>query len=367
MTVDDFFGVPWDQLDVHALRTFLANAGSESLRWEAKADNERGALDRRDIAKAICAFANSELGGYLILGAKQDGRGGPWVLPGLAMPPSGDLPPWVSQIAAGMRPRPTIDVRELGAERDRGPTAVVWIPPAGEPPVITQDGTVYLRVAGASIPVTDQHVLAELFASGKAARARAESAASSDKNLQPGPSSYGGFIFAATGGPRGLDAPLFRSRVFDAMEASLRDAFKTWVGPAPLAKRRVQPETLRVRIPSLGSAPSAQIVATRTGVVAIQVDANPGASGNALAIVADSDWPAAAWRASLPVHQALGSSGSLFVRLEIARDFASIPWQMKHVTIELWAALAEPSDEHVALLTKEVRRAAGEPVLDDDS
>src|SRR5450759_4701361 len=38
------FGVPWADLTPEILQAFLAEAGGEPLRWEAKADDEKGRL-----------------------------------------------------------------------------------------------------------------------------------------------------------------------------------------------------------------------------------------------------------------------------------------------------------------------------------
>ena len=82
--VDTIFGVDWDALTISAVRRFLSAAGQEPLTWEAKADG-KGPLHPATVRKAICAFANSDLGGFLIIGATESGTG--WALPGLQLQP----------------------------------------------------------------------------------------------------------------------------------------------------------------------------------------------------------------------------------------------------------------------------------------
>jgi hypothetical protein len=84
-------------------------------------------------------------------------------MPGLNQPPDDELTTWVSRLANQVAPRPLIDGRDLDGPEGRGPAAVIWIPPVAEPPAITADGGVYIRVAGASDPVRDPRVLGELY------------------------------------------------------------------------------------------------------------------------------------------------------------------------------------------------------------
>jgi predicted HTH transcriptional regulator len=52
------------------VESFLDGETVEPLTWEGKAADLRGRLERRDIVKTVAAFANSERGGYLVLGAR---------------------------------------------------------------------------------------------------------------------------------------------------------------------------------------------------------------------------------------------------------------------------------------------------------
>lgn len=64
----DLGGIPWPRLSLADLDAFLAAEPEETLYWEAKGDG-RERLAPQALAKAVCGFANSERGGYLMLGA----------------------------------------------------------------------------------------------------------------------------------------------------------------------------------------------------------------------------------------------------------------------------------------------------------
>ena len=65
------FGAPWDALSLEVLRAFFAQAGDETLTWEAKG----GIVHKEQVLKAASAFGNSLLGGFLVLGvAGEKGR-----------------------------------------------------------------------------------------------------------------------------------------------------------------------------------------------------------------------------------------------------------------------------------------------------
>ena len=59
------FGVAWEDLDLTRLEAFFADADEEPLTWEAKGGGPDG-LRRDQIVKAVCGFANSELGGFIV-------------------------------------------------------------------------------------------------------------------------------------------------------------------------------------------------------------------------------------------------------------------------------------------------------------
>jgi hypothetical protein len=177
------FGVSWDELALEHVEAFLDDADDEPFLWEAKGGGERPR--RRSIRKAACGFANSR-GGYLIVGADRN-EDDTWGLNGVDF---GREEPrtWVdSVIRDGLDPVPRHDTKPLSVAEGRD-VAIVRIEPAGEPPCITRDGVIYLRVSGRTIPVTDALVLARLSEQGERARERAQrhSYAALEERLDPG-------------------------------------------------------------------------------------------------------------------------------------------------------------------------------------
>ncbi|MGZ6299705.1 MAG: AlbA family DNA-binding domain-containing protein [Candidatus Limnocylindria bacterium] len=130
------FGAPWDELDVSHVRAFLASAIDEGINWEAKGDDAKGPCRSHSVRKAVCAFANSHLGGFIIVGAVHDGGAGGWSLPGLRRPPSGSLADWLTEtIRSGVEPWTSPLIKTWPGPE--GPIAVVRIDPVALPPAIT--------------------------------------------------------------------------------------------------------------------------------------------------------------------------------------------------------------------------------------
>jgi hypothetical protein len=164
------FAVPLQGLTLGILRDFLDAAEPEPLIWEAKGTK----LDPHEIRRQCGGFANSERGGFLILGAS----GGPstgWSCDGFEFP-DGDPHRYISSsLAEGVRPMPHYDVRSLPVGSDRH-LAVVEVQPLHAGPAIVR-GTVYERIPGATIPVKDPARLAALFARGQHAHSAARTSA----------------------------------------------------------------------------------------------------------------------------------------------------------------------------------------------
>jgi hypothetical protein len=176
------FGPRWDALRLEDLRAFLDDADAEPLLWEAKGRNPRDPskeLDRHDLRKDMCAFANHHEAGYLILGASETNAG--WVLDGVPIK-NNDPPAWLEDVASGgLRPVPRIDVKPWKLD-DGSWVAVVLVPPVDVAPCNSR-GTVFERVSGKSKPVQNPERLAELYARGARAHAAAQTAARSAAEL----------------------------------------------------------------------------------------------------------------------------------------------------------------------------------------
>ena len=151
------------------MRAFFAEAGDEGLTWEAKGTEIR----REHVIEAASAFGNSLQGGYLVLGARQAKKGGPWTVDGWQF--RGEPKAWVSTtlMADTVRPRPSFDVEAWPIDATRH-LAVVSIRPVAVPPVITNHGQVWERLSGLSKQVQDPAQMRELVRRGEQAMAEAQ-------------------------------------------------------------------------------------------------------------------------------------------------------------------------------------------------
>lgn len=164
----DIFGVPWPQLQLEHVQAFLAEAGDEPLLWEAKGAGVQPHAG--SVQKAGCGFANSERGGYLIVGA-DGGKGKPWTLGGVEWR-TDEPSTWLLQRMHDLAPAPLCRTHVWPAE-DGKSVAIVKVDPVTDTPCVTPDGVVYQRISGATVPVADPYVLSQLFQRGLDARERA--------------------------------------------------------------------------------------------------------------------------------------------------------------------------------------------------
>lgn len=163
------FGPEWEALDLPDIQAFLDGADDEPLVWEAKGPG----TDKHHVRRAVCGFANSHEGGYLVAGATRDG--GVWKLSGVEFPDEPAV--WIDSVVRDeVRPTPQLDVRAWRVEESERHVAIARVEPVAVPPCITR-GTVYERVPGRTVPVKEPLRLAELFARGDHARAEAQAKA----------------------------------------------------------------------------------------------------------------------------------------------------------------------------------------------
>ncbi len=220
------FGVSWDDLDLEAVEAMLARAASEPLHWEAKGG---GAVRSEQLASEAAAFANSDDGGFLLVGVDEPkGTNGSWAASGTTVPDA-DPATWVSNVlSAALHPRPTFDVHEfkIGEGSPARHVLVIHIEPVATPPCIC-NGTVYERLPGKKQPVRDSTRLAELYRRGRArhevARARTadvakrltEDAANADTPLTVC------LAYTPVQPAEGIAQRLFRASTYEVLEVEL--------------------------------------------------------------------------------------------------------------------------------------------------
>ena len=165
----ELFRTSLEDLTLLDLRAFLAGAEAEPLLWEAKGTQ----VTAHEIRRQCGGFANSERGGFLILGASFEGS--TWDCGGVEFPDGEPHRYITSCLTEGLRPIPSYDVKAFPVDGDRH-IAVVEVQPLEAGPAIVR-GTVYERVPGATIPVRDPSRLAALYARGQRAHTAARAAA----------------------------------------------------------------------------------------------------------------------------------------------------------------------------------------------
>jgi hypothetical protein len=226
--MDTPFGHPWEKLGGDELRAFFADAPKdEGITWEAKSDDDRGALPRAKFREAIAAMANGFYVGYVVVGAAWKDPDGPWALVGLRQPPGIELTAWLDQLVDGVKPRPHVEIRRL--EGDVGPAAVVQVLPLPVPPAIT-GGRLMVRTSGRTIALDDPGEIRRVVERGKQAldRARTDSvlAANVSRGI-PFSSPFSPSVsigVASTGRPDDVASRIFRASFVE----KLRQSFVPW-------------------------------------------------------------------------------------------------------------------------------------------
>jgi len=359
----------WDELDLASLRRFFADAGDEGLTWETKGSE----FPRPDsIRKAVAGFAN-QAGGFLIIGASRDKPTGQWRVDGVPFDRSGggvksEPGTWIGSLIAptGVTPTPTFDAKEFWLDDD-GLVLVVRVEPIAIPPCLTSSGIVYQRVVGATPPVTDQVVLADLLRRGQTARIRVEDSALraarrllddlSAYSAQHTPFSVAMCAAGATQSGQGslfleARATAFASVVADQLQPDHMLRYGTHVA--------IQQDGIRIRTASSEIGAAVTAFAFWDGAVAASLS------------VEDDDFTVPEltnnvtryWRALTDVLSIFNWSGDahLVVAFNEEKVRAANPKGPVPVTdVRRWTASGAPSDDEVASVVREIERGFGRP------
>lgn len=363
------FDIDWQHVDYRRLARFLAEQeGEEPLHWEAKADG-RERLGPHAIRKSVCGFANSHDGGYLIVGAENDGRA--WRIVGLDHPPRGELGSWLDRVIRdGLRPSPRYEIRVL--RRIHPKVAIVAVEPVAEPPCITNSGSVYVRTAGTTGPVQDPAEMARLFARGEAARASTEVRARRiARDLFDGAPEMplGSALLtlgvASTGAVTDRASRLFMPAFGEEMLA--------------MARRLLYGHS-QLRMPGLmfgqGSLTAFWHSSDDKGRV-LQVRWNGSAGlafsreyddmGAEFVVGSGRNWIKQMWTAASRLLISFGEYGQAHIAINVRRRHPGSGVIPPPIEIRRWHALGAPNDEMVDSIMRELRRALGDAVWEGEA
>jgi Putative DNA-binding domain len=382
------FGPPWADLKLEHVQAFLDQADDEPLIWEAKGTK----VEKQEVRRQVCGFANSHEGGYLILGAERvsaEQLEPKWRLDGVRFP--NEPRTWIAEMVddpeRGVRPRPDFDVAAWQAPA--GHVAVVRVAPTSTPPCIA-NGTVYERLPGKTQTVRDPLRLADLFSRGDDARrdaqGRADRAArtvmedelggdaghfqmewaltNTEQDENPSDdSSYVRFSVgvAATGNVPNIAGRLFRHEFAEQIWLELRDrptGMPPGFGGTPDAVDWSQ-EALTWRHQMTGPLNSITIVrAIWDGSAAVgQMIATEDVHPDSLA----QRRVAPEWRLADQLMKRLGGFGDVYVTVLVAGGHFPRRKGTGCILMRRGPLLAGVDDEHVASLGRELMRAVGNP------
>ncbi len=366
------FPVPLADLTEEHVRAFLAAAEEEGVTWEAKADGPdgRGRLRPEHVRNGVCALAN-QIGGHFIVGAASGDDG--WELAGVKR--RGEPGLWLDQSIGGLRPMPRYAHRVFSLGDDRW-AAVVEVEPLTQTPCMTPDGQVFERVSSQSVRVTDPARLAQLLSRGEQARERAEGHAKrAVQALHRVTGQQLGVVvtlgLAAASYEDDISSRLFHSR----FRGQLDDAFEQRLFREPaLGKSDPTPGVHSIRQSYIqrayGFNSDSKPFAERAWVVRAQWDGAVGVSavltGDILKVGGLFDMVLLpGWRLAADLVAALGGYGDarmhLLVEVRAIAAYLGEFYRGLPGSVELtrWAEVAEPTDDLIGSVQRELQRAAG--------
>ena len=353
------FGRPWEALDLKSVEAFLATAREGGVSWQALGDGSGS----EEMSRQVSAFANSERGGYLLLGV-DGGRGDGWRLSGLPFAGEGTAL-WVDGVlGAGVRPRPDYATKAF-ALADGRQLVVVQVPPVAEPPCATADGAVLERVSDGVAAVGNPPRLAELHARGERARRAAAAGAEAlvyelfERAIPADRSFRLALALRATAHPLELDTRLFSTSFDDAVRHVLAAQLGAW-GATVLtyAQDRVS-ASLEAPLGAEGEL-EWSVQALRTGGVGAAVSAREErwAPRRVVDLVARVVQPA--WRVAVDLSDELGGGGTFHVFLSVAGgDRLEDGSLTRTVRLRRTVGWGYPGRDELAGVRRELARAAG--------
>lgn len=366
------FPVSLDLLTEQHLREFLASAEEEGVTWEAKGDGPegRGRIRPEHVRNGVCALAN-QIGGHFIVGAAS--REGRWKLVGVER--RGEPGVWLDRAIRGLRPLPRYAHRVFPLEDGRW-AAVVQVEPLTQTPCMTVDGQVFERVSSESVRVTDPARLAQLFSRGAQAREQAEGLA--ERAVQAVRTLNGQQLgvsvslgLAAASYEDDIGARLFHSRFRGQLDAAFdRRVFLdlSREQPSPLqGTHSIRQSHVQRRYGyNSNGRPFTDVTWTARAQWDGAVGITAQLTGSVLKVGGLFDLVLLpAWRLAADLVAFLGGYGD--ARMHLALDVRAIASDLGEFYRELpgsvvltrWAEVAEPSDDLIGSVQRELQRAAG--------
>jgi hypothetical protein len=353
------FGRPWEALDLEAVEAFLATAREGGVSWQTLGDGSGS----EEMSRQVSAFANSERGGYLLLGV-DGGDGDGWRVSGV--PFVGEGPAlWVDGVlGSGLRPRPDYATRTFALADDRQ-LVVVQVPPVAEPPCATVDGAVLERVSDGVTAVGDPARLAELHARGERARRAAAAGAEAlayelfERAIPADRPFRLALALRATAHLLELDRRLFSTSFDDAMRHVLAD--QLGASDAPVLAYAQDRVSASLAAPLGGEGELEWLVqALRTGGVGAAVSAREERSAprRVVDLVARVVQPA--WRVAMDLNDELGGGGTFHLFLSVAGGERLEDGSLaRPVRLRRTVAWGYPGRDELAGVRRELARAAG--------
>lgn len=347
-------------------------AEDEGVTWEAKADGPdgRGRMRPEHVRNGVCALAN-QVGGHFIVGAAK--REGGWELVGVDK--RGEPGLWLDRAIGGLRPLPRYAHRVFPLEDGRW-AAVVEVEPLTQTPCMTLDGQVFERVSSESVRVTDPGRLAQLFSRGERARERAEAqAGNAVRVLNQAVGQQLGVALtlglAAASYESDIGSRLFHSRFRGQLDDAFEDRLFQDVSnktPHPETSGHSIRQSYIQRVFGLDSdqRPFAEVA----WVVRAQWDGAVGVSavltGSILKVGSLFDMVLLpGWRLAADLVAALGGYGDarMHLAIEVRASAAHLGDFYRglpsSVEVTRWANVAEPSEDLIGSVQRELQRAAG--------
>ncbi len=376
------FGTSWADLGPDDVEAFLGQADDEPLLWEAKGTE----LDKNEIRRQVCAFANGHEVSYLILGADRSKSKPEWSLDGVEFP-GGEPGTWIAEIVGdperGVRPRPDFDV--VAWEAEKGHVAIVRVTPTSTPPCISNE-TIYERLPGKTQTVRDPLRLAGLYARGEEARRDARlradrmaenlmdeldgdagtfqhwSAATDNIETEESADRYISFSVgvAATGNPPNLAGRLFKNEFAEEIWQQLAQrptGFPQGFGGGP-------PDAVEWSQDALTWRHQMQAMVNSITLIRASWD---GTAGGAQKLATDDVYVnelaerrlASHWRLVDELVERLGGFGDVYVSVQLSGGRFPRRREQGRIAMRRGPMLPGVSDEHVASLGRELMRAIG--------